>query len=280
MNMPRELTTKRNVAKFQVLCYDMVNEVNAHILFGCEVGGKQQGFGAVGVEVYDILSQPFGEDVLVQSQLNYMSVCGFSYGDVRAEFIEETCMVHWLGVNKDVPAVITCFGIHAGGASQPAVYVVAANLHIVCGRNPPSISTRQSIVKQLRVFLEEFTAPTAGMPIIRLIVGDDNLSSREAKEALQQVRETDPLWEVYSAMKQGKGDHVAVSGATAMFIPIAVGKNFHNRGMRCDQHDALCVQLSVPGASQPVKEAADHKAPGRLASVCLTFCASPSEWMS
>ena len=65
MNMPRELTTKRNVAKFQVLCYDMVNEVNAHILFGCEVGGKQEGFGAVGVEVYDILSQPFGEDVLV-----------------------------------------------------------------------------------------------------------------------------------------------------------------------------------------------------------------------
>ena len=189
-------------------------------------------------------------------------------------------MVHWLGVNEHVPAVITCFGIHAGGASQPAVYVVAANLHIVCGYKPPSIPTRQSIVKQLRVFQEEFTAPTAGMPIIRLIVGDDNLSTREAKEALQQVRETDPLWEVYSAMKQGKGDHVAVSGATAMFIPIAVGKNFHNRGMRCDQHDALCVQLSVPGASQPVKEAADHKAPGRLGSVCLTFCASPSEWMS
>ena len=64
-NMPRELTTKRNVANFQVLCYDMVNEVNAHILFACEVGGKQEGFGAVGVEVYDILSQPLGEDVLV-----------------------------------------------------------------------------------------------------------------------------------------------------------------------------------------------------------------------
>ena len=150
--------------------------------------------------------------------------------------------------------------LHVGGASQPAVHVVAANLHIVCGTSPPKVTVRQHIVKQLRVFLEEFTAPTAGMPIGRLIVGDDNLSTREAKEALQQVRETDPLWEVYSAMKQGKGDHVAVSGATAMFIPIAVGKNFHNRGMRCDQHDALCVQLSVPGASQPVKEAADQEA--------------------
>ena len=55
-------------------------------------------------------------------------------------------------------------------------------------------------------------------------------------------------------MKQGKGDHEAVSGATAMFIPIAVGKNFHNRGMGGDRHDAHCVQLSVPGASQPAKE--------------------------
>ena len=165
--------------------------------------------------------------------------------------------------------------LHVGGASQPAVHVVAANLHIVCGTSPPKVTVRQHIVKQLRVFLEEFTAPTAGMPIIRLIVGDDNLSTREAKEALQQVREADPLWEVYSAMKQGKGDHVAVSGATAMFIPIAVGKNFHNRGMRCDQHDALCVQLSVPGASQPVKEAADHKAPGRLASFLLDLLRQP-----
>ena len=150
--------------------------------------------------------------------------------------------------------------LHVGGASQPAVHVVAANLHIVCGTNPPGVIVKQHIVKQLRVFLEEFTAPMAGMPIVRLIVGDENLCTREAKEALQQVRETDPLWEVYSAMKQGKGDHVTVSGATAMFIPIAVGKNFHNRGMRGDQHDALCVQLSVLGASQPVKEAADQEA--------------------
>ena len=48
-------------------------------------------------------------------------------------------------------------GIHAGGASQLAVHVVAANLHIVCGTNPPKVSVRQHIVKRLRVFLEKFT---------------------------------------------------------------------------------------------------------------------------
>ena len=55
-------------------------------------------------------------------------------------------------------------------------------------------------------------------------------------------------------MIPGRGDHVAVTGATARFIPIAVGMHFHNRGMRCDQHDALCVELSVRGASQPAKK--------------------------
>ena len=146
LNKPKESTTRRNIAKFAYLCRDMVEEVDADILFGCEVGGKEEGFGAVGVSLPDLLRLPFGEDVLVQSQLNYMSVCGFRYGDVRAEFIEETCMVHWLGVNEDVPAVITCFGIHAGGASQPAVYVVAANLHIVCGDKPPKIPVRLSLI--------------------------------------------------------------------------------------------------------------------------------------
>ena len=123
-----------------------------------------------------------------------------------------------------------------------------SSLRISCGDKPPKVPVRQSIVKQLRVLLERYTAPTPGMPIVRLIVGDDNLSTDEAKEALQQVMDTDPLWMVYSAVKQGKGGHVAVTGATARFIPIAVGMHFHNRGMRCDQHDALCVELSVRGA--------------------------------
>ena len=47
--------------------------------------------------------------------------------------------------------------LHAGGASQLAVHVVAANLHIVCGTNPPKVSVRQHIMKQKRVFLEKFT---------------------------------------------------------------------------------------------------------------------------
>ena len=65
----------RDMAKFAVLCHDMVAEVDAHILFGCEVGGKEEGFRAVGLSLLDLLRQPFGVDVMVQTHPNYMSRC-------------------------------------------------------------------------------------------------------------------------------------------------------------------------------------------------------------
>ena len=74
------------------------------------------------------------------------------------------------------------------------------------------------------------------------------------------MKDVDPLWEVIPTCAGGGGDHVAVNGATATLIPIAVGLHFQNRGMRHDQHDALGVELSVVGASQPAKEAADQEA--------------------
>ena len=128
-------------------------------------------------------------------------------------------------------------------------------LRISCGDKPPKVPVRQSIVKQLRVLLERYIAPTPGMPIVRLIVGDDNLSTDEARQALHRETDADPLWEVIPTYAGWGGDHVAVNGATATFIPIAVGRHFENRGMRPDQHDALGLELSVAGASQLAKEA-------------------------
>ena len=90
----------RDMAKFADLCHDMVAEVDAHILFGCEVRGKEEGSRAVGVSLLDLLRQPFGVDVMVQTHLNYTSVCGFRHNGVRAKVFEKTCMVHWLGEKK------------------------------------------------------------------------------------------------------------------------------------------------------------------------------------
>ena len=100
LNKPKELTTRRNTAKLAVLCDHIVQHGDAHILFGCEVGSKEEGFRAVGVSMSDLLRQPFGDGVMVQNHVNYMSVCGFRYDDVRAKVIEKTCMVHRLGEKK------------------------------------------------------------------------------------------------------------------------------------------------------------------------------------
>ena len=81
------------------------------------------------------------------------------------------------------------------------------------------------------------------------------ISCDEARQALQRETDADPLWEVIPTYAGWGGDHVAVNGATATFIPIAVGRHFENRGMRPDQHDALGLELSVAGASQLAKEA-------------------------
>ena len=100
LNKPKESTRRRHIAKFAYLCDHIVQLGDAHILFGCEVGGKEEGFRAVGVSMPDLLRQPFGDGVMVQNHLNYMSVCGFRYNGVRAKVIEKTCMVHRLWEKK------------------------------------------------------------------------------------------------------------------------------------------------------------------------------------
>ena len=101
--------------------------------------------------------------------------------------------------------------------------------------------------------LEKYTAPQPDMPVVRLIVGDDNLLTEEACQALQREKDTDPFWWVTPAVEEGRGDHVAVKGASVRLIIVPVGRSFQNRGMRCDRHDAVGVVISVRGAFQPAE---------------------------
>ena len=92
---------------------------------------------------------------------------------------------------RDVDVVITCFDLHACGASRLAVHVVDGDLYIVCGSKAKvlGLAARQRIVKQLRDELEKCEAPQRHMSVVRLIVGDDNLSTEEAVQALQQEKD-------------------------------------------------------------------------------------------
>ena len=141
------------------------------IVFGCEVGGHREGCRGAMINVKDIVEEPFGKSPVAE-----VDNCIAVYG-VRPP---PTVVLHGspekyeVPSGRDVDAAITRFDIwcsDTGGASQPAVHIVAGNMHIVCGDNPPSIKTRLRIVKLLRTRLEECTAPEPQVQTVRLIVG-------------------------------------------------------------------------------------------------------------
>ena len=233
---------------FARICDTIVQKGQVDLLFGCEVGGFRQGFRCTSMNVWDILQTRLGSTVSVAEVDNYIAVFRKSsallHGPSSKFTFGEGCF----------DAAITRFDICPGGASQPAVHVIVGNLHIDYSNNPRwSVLERQKIVRLLRDELETYTAPQPDMPVVRLIVGDDNLSTEEACQALQQEKNTDPLWGVTPAVKEGRGDHVAVNGASVRLISVPVGRSFENRGTRNHRHNAVGVVISVRGAFQPAE---------------------------
>ena len=139
-------------------------------------------------------------------------------------------------------AVITRFDVQTSGYGK--AHVVAANMHIVCSDNPPTIPTRQHVVRLVRQHLDGIAAPDPGTPVVRIMVGDNNLLPQQARQALQQCTANEPLWEVFAAAAGRQGDNVAVSGGSARVVPIAVGRSYGDRGMRNDAHDAVGVVIT------------------------------------
>ena len=108
-----------------------------------------------------------------------------------------------------------------------------------------SIATKQRAVRHLREHLDNYVVDDSGIPVVRIMVGDNNLGSQHVREALQPETDAHPLWDVYPAPADRQGDHVAVTGAAARFQSIAVGASFEDRGMRNDCHDAVAVVITT-----------------------------------
>lgn len=236
----------------------MVEHSEVDLIFGCGVGGHRQGCARENLKVKDFLDHPFGQHVLVAEVDNYIAVYGMTPPPhTMLHGIAEKYAVP--GADGDVDAVITRFDVFCvdtDGVSH-AVHIVAGNMHISCGANPLSIKKRMLMVQQLRRRLEEFSAADSEMPTVRLIVGDDNLSTEEALRAHQQMTEEDPLWVVLPALHEGTGDHVAVSGAAASAVNIPIGRSWEDKGMPHAQHDVVAVRLRVRVAAQLAENSAD-----------------------
>ena len=106
-------------------------------------------------------------------------------------------------------------------------------------------------MQELRDRLQKYVFDDPDVPVVRIMVGDNNLVSLHVNEALQRETDADPLWEVHPSPAGKQGDHVAVTGAARVhFQPIAVGASYKDRGMRNDSHDVCAVVIILPDASQ------------------------------
>ena len=146
--------------------------------------------------------------------------------------------IYHVTIGQQMDAVITRFDLQTSGHGK--VHVVIGNMHIVCAARPPSIHMRQRAVRFLRVHLDGLEAPESDTPVVRLAVGDNNLTSQEAREAFQRHTDDEALWEVFASPANRTGVNVAVCGAVARFRPV-----------RNDARDAVAVVVTLPGASQP-----------------------------
>ena len=67
----------KHCTNFARVCARIVEDGDADLLFGCEVGAFRQGFSQARLHVRDILRRPFGESVRVAEVNNYLAVWGF-----------------------------------------------------------------------------------------------------------------------------------------------------------------------------------------------------------
>ena len=252
----------KHLQQFARVCAKIVEQSEADMLFGCEVGGHRDGLHQVGVDLGDYLRAPFGDGVGYKGINNYWSVYRFG-GAAQPSRADPSCSppdvdighgshIYTLPREAEVDAMVTCFDVHT--IEHGKVHAVVGNMHIVCGKKPPSIPVRQRMVRKLQQRLEGVSAPDPHTPVVRIMLGDNNLSSQQVREAVQRRTDKDPLWEVISSTADKGGDNVAVCGADASFVSVAVGFSFTDRGLCNDSHDVVAVRITLRGAVQPADQ--------------------------
>ena len=242
---------------FKRVCAKLVEEGDLDLLFGSEAGGHVKGLKSAGLSAQEMLASSFSKETFrVQQMNNYLAMWGFGGASQPASVSPQapSTLLSYLfrrNLGPEMLAVITPFLVRPrGGASKPAtVFLVVGHVHIVSGKKGPTTVARQRAVHHLRVQLETFVPPKPVMRVVRMIVGNDELTTEEAQACLQRQREEDPVWEVLGTVAGRNGDHIAVCGAHARFRPIAVGASFKDHGMHNnEQHDAVAVELTFRAA--------------------------------
>ena len=244
---------RQRCTKFGRVCAKIVENADADLFFACEVGAFRMGLDKAGIRVADILKKQFRDGVGVAEANNYLSLWGFGGASQPAVVsLHGDVEIYQVPIGRQVDAVIARFDVQT--TVHGKWHVITSNMHIVCGVNPPSTVARQQAVTLLRQHLDGLLPPEPETPVVRIMVGDNNLDSDQVRQALQCQYDKEAEWEVFASTADRSGDNIAVSGAAARCRPIAVGASFKDRGMCNESHDAVAVVVTLRRASQPAEQ--------------------------
>ena len=154
------------------------------------------------------------------------------------------------------------FEVDFRGAPQPAAdlfHLVLGNMHIRTPSGGPTVSlqTRRRMVSLALKHLSSLGQDLSNKPVVRVLVGDPNLTAEQAAAAVQEATKScsgTPLqfecglqkWEIHSSEHGLSGDILFCSGAWIEPLLIPIGKSYAERGLRNDCHDAVGAVLKVP----------------------------------
>ena len=197
------------------VCQKLVETANADFLRGCQVGGSRKGFLEEDFrEVLHHLCVGFGRDMIGHSVIdNHVTLWDFgaaSQGSGNSsQPARVTCGANRQGIEitPGVDAAVCAFDVETAAGAR--CRLVVGNMQIVCGDHPLEIWERQQVVKRLADILLNYKS-ARDPPVVRVIVGDNAMPSFEVRKALQQVTQTDPVWNVVASAHDRPGDNVAV----------------------------------------------------------------------
>ena len=154
------------------------------------------------IDLWHLLRMPFGDSVQIFEIDNYVAVWNFGtwngHGGAAqpAQVSLHGCAEKYaVPMGRAVDAAITRFDVETSGIGK--WHVVVGNMHIKSDERGPALATKQRAVKLLRIHLEAIEPRHKGIPVVRIIIGNNNLTADELKRALQRGDDEDLQWTVH-----------------------------------------------------------------------------------
>ena len=262
-------------------------------IFGCEVGDKRAGFKKAKLNLDHVVNNALAsagsctEGAYLQIWNTREKVATLVRSGVWSADDNYQADVHWGAYDIHYREA---FQFDVRGAPQPAIKrvgLLVANMHIPCGKKPPSHVTRRKIVKDALKRVADMQVLDWNVrdefPVMRLLVGDCNLNLRDACAVVQELpaqqvitrlqRDLDlTRWQVLSTTDKLSGDIMFCLGGFAEERTAPVGYSWDTQGMRFDTHDAVGAELMIPigrkrrGAARPAAGGAPQPATAAASS--------------